>query len=139
MIYRQFGRDFLVRFDKDELLVEGLLKFFRERAVHPSWVSGLGGALWAEIGFYNLSSKQYTFKKIDKPLEIANLTGNVTWTNNHPSAHLHVTLADEPGQIYAGHLKELTVAGTCELRLQTFDQAVSRKHDDNVGLEVFDL
>ena len=139
MTSKQFGTDYLLRFDKDELLIETLLKFVKEHGIHPAWVNGLGGALWAEIGFYHLAQKQYSFKRIDKDLEVANITGNITWVNNQPVAHLHVVVADDNFQTYAGHLKELTVAATLELRLKTFDEAISRKHDDSGGLDVLDL
>ena len=139
MNYRQFGTDFILRFDKGELFVENLLKFFKERSIHPAWVNGLGAALWAEVGFYNLDKQEYGFKKIETNLEIANITGNVTWTDNQPKAHLHVVLADANGQTYAGHLNELAVGGTCEIRLKTFDEALSRRHDDSSGLDILDL
>ena len=139
MVSKQFGSDYLLRFDKDELLMETLLKFAKDRGIHPSWVNGLGGALWAEIGFYDLSKKQYVFQKIDKNLEIANLTGNITWTNNVPAAHLHIVVSDERLQAYGGHLKELAVAATCEVRLKTFDEAISRKHNETSGLDLIDL
>lgn len=139
MVSKQIGSDYILRFDKDELLVSGLLKFVKDHNIRPAWVQGLGAALWAEIGFYNLDTKQYVFKKIEKNLEIGNLTGNITWLDGQPLLHLHTVLADENLQTYAGHLKELAVGGTCEIHLKTFDQAINRKQDATTGLNLLDL
>jgi len=139
MVSKQIGQDYLLRFDKDELLVATLLKFIKERGIHPSWLQGMGGALWADIGFYHLDSKQYSFKRIDKSLEIVGITGNITWLNNQPIAHLHVVVSDDNLQTYGGHLKELAVAGTCEILLKSFDQAISRRHDEATGLDLIDI
>jgi predicted DNA-binding protein with PD1-like motif len=139
MVFKQINQDYLVRFDKGELLVEGLVKFIKSRAIHPSWIQGLGAALWAEVGSYNLDSQKYSFLKLDQALEIASLTGNVTWSDNEPVSHLHVVLADESLHTYAGHLKELAVGGTCEVFIHTFDQAISSKTDPHTGLKLLDL
>lgn len=139
MVFKQFGQDFIVRLDKDELLIDSILKFIKERGIRPSWVQGLGAALWAEVGFYNLADQKYSYKKIERGLEIASLTGNITWVNNQPSAHFHVVLSDENLQTYGGHLKEAAVAGTCELFLTTFNTAISRKRSPEGGLDILDI
>src|SRR5690242_6898997 len=127
MVSKKFGNDFVLRLDKGELLVESLLKFAIENSAHPAWIQGLGAALWAEFGYYDLNSQQYQFNKIDKELEIGSLTGNISLLDNNPAAHLHIVLGDEKQQTFTGHLKELAVGGTCEIYLKTFDQAINRK------------
>ncbi|MGZ6005145.1 MAG: PPC domain-containing DNA-binding protein [Candidatus Saccharimonadales bacterium] len=139
MVSKQLGAEYLLRFDKGELLMDGLLKFVKQHSVRPTWVQGLGAALWAEIGFYDLNSQQYQFKKLEQELEIGSLTGNITWLDGEPTAHLHVVLADSSLQAFGGHLKELAVGGTCEIYLKTFDQAIARKQDEATGLKLLDL
>lgn len=139
MTSKQFGNDFVLRFDKGELLVESLLKFAKEQAAYPAWVQGLGAALWAEIGFYDLQGQQYHFNKLAKELEIGSLTGNITLLDHQPAAHLHIVLGDDKQQTFTGHLKELEVGGTCEVYLRVLDQAIDRKQDPATGLNLLDL
>jgi predicted DNA-binding protein with PD1-like motif len=111
------GYNWLVRFDKGDLLVEGLTQLVRDENIQGAWVSGLGAALWAELGYYDLDKQAYEWKKLDGPLEIASIQGTVAWEGEEPVLHLHGTLADRQLRAFGGHIKELQVAGTCEILL----------------------
>ncbi len=140
MKYRFDGYNYVVRLDKGELLVESLTKFAREQKLGGAWISGLGGALWAEIGYYHLGSKEYTWRKIDQLLEITALQGNLAWAGEDPVLHLHGTFSDEKMQAFGGHVKELQVGGTCELFLHVIiNQQLTRSQSDEIGLKLLDL
>lgn len=51
--------------------------------------------------------------EITKPMEIVSLSG----TLSKDGLHLHISLADENGQVVGGHLVSATVHTTCELIL----------------------
>lgn len=139
MVSKQIGSEYILRFDKGELLIETLLKFVKGHSVRSAWVQGIGAAVWAEVGYYNLQVKKYKFNKIEKLLEIGSLIGNITWLDGQPMTHLHIVLGDEKQQAYVGHLKELAVGGTCEVYLSTFDQAINRRHDPATRLNLLDI
>lgn len=136
---RQIGSDYLLRFEKGELLIDNLLQFVKEKSIKAAWLQGLGAALWVEIGFYHLGSKEYTFNKIDKEVEISSLTGNIAKVDGQPFAHIHLVVSDENFQASGGHLKELAVGGTCEILLKAIDQDINRRLDDDIGLKLLDL
>lgn len=129
---------FVVRLEKGELLVESLKKFAVEQKLEGAWLSGLGAALWAEIGFYELDSQRYVFKKLNKILEICSLQGNIAWTGQDPVIHLHGTFSDDTLQAFGGHVKELEAAGTCEVLVQ-LTEPLARKLDQATGLQLLDL
>jgi hypothetical protein len=134
------GYNWLVRLNKGDLLVSSLIEFAREQQIRGAWVSGVGGALWAELGFYDLEQKQYHWQKLDQPLEITSLQGNLTLTANGPALHIHGTFSDKNMQAFGGHVKELAVAGTCEILLHRwYKDALTRSFDDEVGLQLLDL
>ena len=133
------GDSFILRFDKNEELVRSLSEFVKNQGIAAGWISGLGGALWAELAFYHLDQKAYEFDRIEEPLEIANLTGNITTFNDKPFLHIHATVSDLNYHSYAGHLKELAVAATCEVKIDTLKTPISRVHNDACGLKIFDL
>lgn len=140
MTYSFDGYNWLVRFERGELLVEGLTKLISKENIRGAWVSGLGGAEWAELGFYNLDTKAYEWKKLDQLLEITSLQGNVAWQDDKPVLHLHGTFSDQSLAAFGGHVKELAVGGTCEILLHRWYEAgLSRAHDDSTGLSVLDL
>ncbi len=140
MVHRFDGYNYVIRLSKGELLVESLLKVAKERHLAGAWINGIGGAQWAEIGFYDLPKQHYVFKKIDQLLEITALQGTISLEKEEPAFHIHGTFSDTELRAFGGHVKELCVAGTCELYVHTiFGPPLKRIHDDEVGLSLLQV
>lgn len=130
---------YLVRLEKGESLVAALLAFLKNENVKGGVLQGIGGALEAEVGFYNLDKKEYEFKKFNETMEIASLLGNFSLVDNDPFLHIHVVLSDKNLATYAGHLKEATVAATCEVFIVDLKSPVMRDKDEETGLNLLSL
>ena len=140
MKFRFDGYNHLVRLEKGELLMAELTKLIKEEKITGAWVSGLGAAIWAELGYYDLENKQYKWKRLDQLLEITSLQGNIAWNDSEPVIHIHGTFSDEEHRAIGGHIKELEVGGTCELLLHRWYQPdLKRRDDPNTGLTLLDL
>ncbi|MDZ7786521.1 MAG: PPC domain-containing DNA-binding protein [Candidatus Saccharibacteria bacterium] len=140
MKYQHDGYNWLVRLEKGEKLVASLTELVAKENIQAAWISGLGAALQSELGFYDLKSREYNFKTIDKTLEITSLQGNVSRSGSEPKLHIHGSFSDENMRVFGGHVKELTVGGTCEIFLHRwFKDELTRSHDDTVGLPLLDL
>lgn len=139
MTYRFDGYNYLVRLEKGELLLQSLHEFAGQ-IKQSFWLSGVGGAQWAELGFYDLPNQRYNWKRFDQPTEITSLQGNLAWEHNEPVWHVHATLADAEFRAIGGHVKELCVAGTCELLLHTMQgEPIARAQNASVGLSLLNL
>jgi uncharacterized protein len=140
MKYTSDDQDWIIRLQKGELLVENLTKFVQENDIKAAWMSGLGAALWVELGFYDLEKKQYLWKKFEKELEITGIHGNVSREGDTPMLHMHGTFSDQNMQAFGGHIKDLQAGGTVEIFLQTWQgKTLTRSHDPEVGLKLLDL
>ena len=141
MTHKFDGYNYLLRFDKDELLIAALTDFVKKQGIKAAWVSGLGGAQWAELGFYDLPATTYRWQRFDELLEVTALQGNIAWKDSEPALHLHGTLTNSQFQAIGGHVKELAVAGTCELFLHTIfgDEKLTRSANETTGLSLLDL
>lgn len=144
MTYTHDGFNYLVRLEKGELMMQSLQQLVRDEYIAGAWISGLGAALWCELGFYHLDAHEYSFKRIDPAagaLEITSLQGNVSWMNDEPKLHIHGSFSDEKMQGYGGHVKELAVGGTCEVFLHMLqgDQKLTRALDTESGLPLLQL
>lgn len=141
MTYVYDETNYILRFEKDELLVEGLQRFIVEHDIRGGWISGLGGLQSAELGFYNLNAQTYDWKKLNLEFELTNMTGNIAWQDDVPVLHLHATLADAGLQTYGGHLREAKVAGTVEVFIHTWQGAegLTRMKDTTTGLNILSL
>lgn len=140
MIYKFDGYNWLIRLKKGELLMENLIRFVQKEKPKGGWLSGIGGATWAEVAFYDLQAKGYEWKRFDKSLEITSLQGNIAWDGKEPVVHVHGTFSDTNMQSIGGHIKELEVGGTCEIFLHNwFQDKLTRLQDDETGLKLLDL
>lgn len=137
MTYHFDGYNYLVRLEKDELLIESLETLAKKLGHASVWVNGLGGAQWAELGFYDLGKKEYTWQRFDQLMEVTSLQGNLAWVDGMPVWHVHGMLSDAGFHALGGHIKELSVAGTCELLLhRIYGEAVTRFDDEATGLKL---
>ncbi len=140
MKFRYDGFNWLVRLDKGEKLIESLSSLVKAEKIPSCWVSGIGGALSAQLGFYDLDKKEYQWRDIDELTEITGLQGNLAWDGQEPVWHIHGTLAKADGSAVGGHVKELVVGGTCEVLLHKwYADNLTRSEDPDVGLKLIDL
>jgi predicted DNA-binding protein with PD1-like motif len=141
MTHRFDGYNYVLRLDKGELLVQTLQEFIQKNHIKGAWISGLGGAQWVELGFYDLAAKQYHWRRFEQLLEVTALQGNISWQAEQPALHLHGTFADQDYRAIGGHIKELCVGGTIELFIHTIfgDKPLARKDDAKTGLRLLEL
>lgn len=138
-VYDDFN--YTLRIEKGEQVMKTLLGFVREKNIKGAWVLGLGGLMWAELGFYDLNTQEYAWQKFDELLELTNLTGNIAWQDDKPVLHAHVTVSDASFHAHGGHLREAEAAGTVELFIHVWDdeQGLTRQKDDQTGLNLLQL
>lgn len=144
MSYTFDGFNYFIRLQKGDLLVQSLTELVQKEQLSGAWLSGLGAALWVELGYYDLDAKKYIWKRIDPPdgaLEITALSGNVSWSDDQPALHIHGSFSDKEMRGFGGHVKELAVAGTCEvfLHLKQGPDKLTRSHDTDIGLNLLDI
>jgi uncharacterized protein len=130
-----------MRLSKGELLIDSLTAFTKEKNLPAAWVSGIGGSLWVELGYYHLDARVYDWQRTDDELEITNLQGTIAWSEKgEPFPHIHGSFASADFQGFGGHIKELAVSGTCELVIRPWHGSkIIRKQDSEVGLYLLDV
>ena len=121
-------------------LLEALTNVCAERDVKLGRIEAIGAVQKARIGYYNQATRAYQFSTFDNPLEITNLVGNISLKDGKPFVHAHVTLADEAGKSYGGHLAPGTVVFACEFILEAFDgPTFNRCPDEETGLPLWSM
>lgn len=139
MRYSFDGYNYLIRLDKGEKLAESLEQFVAETKLEGAWVNGLGAALEATLGYYDLEKKEYVWQQFEGVREVVSLTGNLAYDDGTFIFHLHGMLSDKNYQTIGGHVKDLTAGGTLELFIHRAYQPTKRKLDENTGLKTLDL
>lgn len=121
-------------------LLEELTAVCVENGVKLGWVHALGALQKARIGYYNQDTREYEFLEMDRHLEIANLVGNVSLKDGEPIIHAHVTLSDDEGRAFGGHLAPGTIVFACEFCVQVFNGPdFCRGFDDETGLPLWQM
>jgi predicted DNA-binding protein with PD1-like motif len=121
-------------------LLNELMNISIEHKITLGRIGAIGAVKKACIGFYNQKTQTYQFSNFDQPLEIASLIGNISLKDGNPFVHAHITLADESGKSYGGHLAPGTVVFACEFTLEIFDgPAFNRCFDEETGLQLWSI
>lgn len=139
MVSLHVAPGWVLRFERGELLVESILKFCQKEGIKAAWLNGLGGLAWAELGFYDLDNKTYYWEKLNQPLELLSLEGNIVADEQDGvRLHAHISVSDEHMNGKGGHLKEAEVAGTVEILVNVLPGALTRRIDEKTGLKLLD-
>jgi len=121
-------------------LLEEITEFCIQKDIRLGRINAIGAVQKACVGFYNQTTREYQFINIDQALEITSLMGNVSIKDGRPMVHAHITLADEKGNCFGGHLASGTIIFACELILEVFDGPVfNRGYDEVTGLPLWEI
>lgn len=139
MLSKRIGNTLVVRVDRGEELIEGIKTAVKREKIRLGIVSGIGAASSTTLGVYNVEEKKYYQNVFQGIHEITHLSGNVSEMNGKTYLHLHITIADEKGHAYGGHLNEAVIGATSEIFIQILDDAVDRYKDEETGLNLLAL
>jgi len=119
-------------------LLGEITDFCKARGITLGRVEALGALARATLGYYNQNSRKYEKLEFDQHLEITNLVGNVSLKDGEPIVHAHVTLANDRGIAYGGHLVPGCEIFACEFVVQAFDgPQLNRGFDGQTGLPLW--
>lgn len=139
MKFQKTDGSYVVRLEKGEQILQTLIQFCKNENIDSAYFNGIGAVESAELGFYHLDRKEYTWQKFENPMEVVSLTGNVSLVDGEPFLHMHTVLSSENFQTVGGHVKEATVDATLEVFMQILNTKLNRTMNDAVGLKLLEL
>lgn len=139
MDYRRFDNKIIARFDRGEEVHECLKKIALEENIKLASISALGATDDFTIGVYKVDDKSYSEKNFKGIFEILAITGTITTKDGEYYPHLHITVADDKGNGFGGHLISANISVTCEMVIDIIEGRVERKMDDEIGINLFDF
>lgn len=129
---------FMGRLRRGADLLDELTGICRDKGIRLGHIEAVGAVRKACIGFYDQERRGYRYINIDEPLEITNLTGNISVKDGSPFVHAHVTLSDSSGRAFGGHLAQGTIVFACECRIEIYEgPAFERRLDRDTGLSLW--
>ena len=133
-------RIFIDRLNFQDDLLLGLTDVCRKNNVTLGVFNAIGAVNKASLGYYDQLEKKYVETlNIDKKLEIASCSGNISLSgDNEIFVHAHVVFAGHDGRCYGGHLMPGASVFACEYHITEFEGIVlKRRKDSNTGLNLW--
>lgn len=139
MDYRRFNNKIIARFDRGEEVHEALKHLALKEDIKLASISALGATDDFTIGVYKVDDKSYSEKNFKGIFEILGITGTITTKDCKYYPHLHISVADDKGNGFGGHLISANISVTCEMVIDIIDGWVGRKMDDDIGINLLDF
>ena len=136
---KKIENTYFIKIDRGEKIIESIKDFCTKNDIKLGYFFGIGALGEVELAHYTVENKKYTSKVFKEPLEITNMTGNITTMEDEVYLHCHITLGNQEMKAITGHLVEGTIAATCEIVLVSLDGKIIRKHDDSIGLNLLNI
>lgn len=136
---KKIENNFIVIIKDKSSIVEALTDFVLNQNIKSGQVTGIGAVSEATLRFFNFSTNKYTDKKFDEQMEVTNLSGNVSVTEDKPLLHLHITLGREDYSAVAGHLKDAKIRGAGEFFFYPMAAVVYKTADEETGINLYDF
>jgi predicted DNA-binding protein with PD1-like motif len=138
MVQGKTGRILVGRLAHGSDLLEELTRVAAENVVLAGRVEVIGAVSRARFGYYDQTKREYVYFEREEPLEILALVGNVSLKDRGCFVHAHVTLADEEGRAFGGHLAEGTTVFAAEFRIEELAGVeLHRVPDKTTGLALW--
>lgn len=133
-------RIFMGRIPHGDDLLASLTDFVRQKGIKKGKLQMIGAVQRAVVGFYNSQEEKYVNTELDRPLEVLSLIGNVSLKDGQPFIHAHITLGDEKGECYGGHLMDGTIVFASEFIVEEFEgEDLVREYDKTTGLTLWNI
>ena len=121
-------------------LIEEITDLCSTNHIQLGQVTALGAVSKARVGFYNQVTREYQFLELDKHLEITALVGNISLKDGAPIVHAHITLSDDAGNAFGGHLASGTTIFACECIIHAMSgPTLQRGFDQDTGLPLWNM
>lgn len=130
---------YAVRLEKGEELIASLSALMREHDIGSGAMTGLGAVGRAELGCYCTADKGYAERSLEGDLEVASLTGTMSWFDGEPFPHVHVVLTDPDFGATGGHCFAAWVSATIEIHVRDWGERIERHRDEEIGLHLMQL
>jgi uncharacterized protein len=128
----KLGRIFLGRLEHGADLLNELYQLCQSQNIQMGTLQVIGAVQRACIGFYDQGKKLYQQITLPNPAEIVCCIGNISSKDEKIFIHAHLTLSDEQGKSWGGHLMPGTIIFAAEFQIQELQGKILQRSEDPV-------
>lgn len=132
-------RTFVVVFDKDDEVIEGLTTFAGRQKLRASHLTAIGALRDVVLGYFDPAAREYRKIPVAEQVEVLSLLGVITLDGEKPQVHAHIVVGRSDGSARGGHLLQGHVWPTLEVVVEELPAHLQRRTDPETGLALIDL
>jgi len=135
----KLGRVIFARLSENEDLLEAITLRAKNSKIVTGFFILIGVLKKAMVGFYRRG--EYQSIEIAGPLEILSCIGNISIREQEPFVHAHISVADEKGEAFGGHVLPgciIAVTGGELILIEAPDVKLQRKLDEKTKLYLWE-
>jgi predicted DNA-binding protein with PD1-like motif len=133
-------KTFVLVFEMNDELSQGLKKFASEQKLASASFKAIGALSSVKLGWLNWETKKYEPSvSLDEQVELLSLIGDVALKDGEPQVHAHVVISKRDGTAHGGHLLQAHVRPTCELVLTESPAHLKKEFDPAAGIALIKL
>ncbi len=121
-------------FEPGEKVISSLAKYCEENRIRAGWIDFIGACQEVDLFYYDLDQQKYLSRDFGGNLEVLPCSGDISIFNHKTIVHVHGSFSNREYGVVGGHVNEMTISGTLEVRLQVFQGQILRKLDRSTGL-----
>lgn len=137
--YKKVGKKYIVSLQNGAELVKTLNQFCSLMKIKSGVIHGIGSVDQVRLRFFNAKTKEYDTQLFEEPMEIANLTGNISQYDKDIYLHIHITLGCADYRAIAGHLLSAIISGRGEFVVEDYDADLMRHYNSEMELNYYDF
>ena len=139
MQYKKFDDNILVRIDRGEEILTQIKTLAIAENIKLAHINALGAVDNLTVGVSKVAEQKYYANHFTGDFEIVSLTGTIDTMNDDFYVHLHISVGDDRGRVFGGHLTEARVSATCEMVVRLINGQIDRCKDAVTGLNLWQL
>ncbi|RYY11753.1 MAG: DUF296 domain-containing protein [Cytophagaceae bacterium] len=125
-------------FAKGDEVLSGLTDFAAVQGIQAAHFSAIGAFSKVTTAWFDPQKKQYRLNRIQGPVELVSLLGDVALQDGKPAVHAHLAIGHPDGRTEGGHLIEAHVFPTVELFMTVYSTPLYKKADPETDLHLID-
>jgi hypothetical protein len=131
---------YVFRFVEGDDLLSRLTEAVSRYGIGAGAVQLIGSLKRIKVGFFNREKGEYDYLTDEGFFELVSGIGNISWRDDNPVVHVHISVSSIDGRVYSGHLLEGNIVdATVEAVVLEFDGRLERKYDSSVGLFLLEV
>ncbi|MFX1479683.1 MAG: PPC domain-containing DNA-binding protein [Promethearchaeota archaeon] len=126
--------------EPDEDIIESIIQMIKKHDIKSGLVNCIGALKQFTIGYFDINTKEYLSKTFNEYIELISCIGNISFMDDKPVVHLHISIGRRDYTMIGGHLIQPSIVSiTGEVYILEIDRTLERSRDPLFDLSLLKI